>query len=59
MIKQPDKKHIPKELTEAVNALLYNINLESNYTYELKDDYVYNEKEVDFFSQFEKRIKLF
>lgn len=33
LVKATDKKHIPKELQEAVTALLYNINLESNYTY--------------------------
>ena len=32
--KATDKKHIPVELENAVLALLYNINLESNYTYD-------------------------
>ncbi len=34
LVKPSDKNHIPQELQEAVNALLYNINLESNYSYD-------------------------
>lgn len=35
LIKATDKKHIPPELENAVLALLYNINMESNYTYDV------------------------
>lgn len=43
--KATDKKHIPPELENAVTALLYNINLESNYTYDVESDsYKKNDK---------------
>ena len=35
LLKATDKKHIPAELENAVVALLYNINLESNYSYDV------------------------
>lgn len=38
LIKATDQKHIPPELENAVLALLYNINLESNYTYDVYTD---------------------
>ena len=34
LLKATDKKHIPPELENAVVALLYNINMESNYSYD-------------------------
>lgn len=36
LLKATDKKHIPIELENAVVALLYNINMESNYSYDPK-----------------------
>lgn len=45
LIKATDQKHIPPELENAVLALLYNINLESNYTYDVyTDSYKKNDK---------------
>ena len=36
LLKATDKKHIPPELENAVLALLYNINMESNYSYDVE-----------------------
>ena len=38
LTKATDQKHIPPELENAVLSLLYNINLESNYTYDVNTD---------------------
>jgi hypothetical protein len=43
--KATDKSHIPPELEKAVTELLYNINLESNYSYDpTTDSYKKNDK---------------
>lgn len=36
LLKATDKKHIPPELENAVVAVLYNINMESNYSYDVE-----------------------
>lgn len=47
LLKATDKKHIPAELENAVLALLYNINMESNYTYDVEtNSYKKNDKGV-------------
>ena len=45
LLKATDKKHIPPELENAVVALLYNINMESNYSYDVEShSYKKNDK---------------
>ena len=45
LLKATDKKHIPPELENAVLALLYNVNMESNYSYDVESDsYKKNDK---------------
>ena len=45
LLKATDQKHIPTELQNAVLALLYNINMESNYTFDPESNsYKRNEK---------------